>query len=84
MKHMANSTAQLFGIVGQRTPRLVDLCPGPAADTHCPQAVSDVLPCAGRRVIPLRGTPADGLIFSVRSDQRGPGCPLAWIDDPSV
>jgi hypothetical protein len=84
MKHIADSTDRLFGIVGQRNPCLVNLCPGPSADGDCPQAVADELPCAGKRVIPLRGTSANGLVFSVRSDQRGPGCPLAWVDDSSV
>jgi hypothetical protein len=84
VKRIADSTDRLFGIVGHRNPRLLDLCPGPTADDHCPQVEAGVLPCAGKRVIPLRGTPANGLVFSVQSDERGPECPLAWVDDPSV
>lgn len=84
MKHIVVSTDRLFGIVGPPNRRLENLCPGPSADGDCPQAVDDVLPCAGKRVIPLRGTAANGLIFSVGSEQRGPGCPLEWVDDPSV
>jgi hypothetical protein len=81
---MADATDRLFGIVGQRDPRLRELCPGPTVDDHCPQAVAGVLPCAGKRVVPLRGTPANGLIFSVLCDEHGPRCPLAWVGDPSV
>lgn len=81
MKPIADSSDRLFAIVGQREHRLANLCPGPSASGDCTRAGPGVLPCAGARVVPVRGTRADGLIFSVQSDDRGPRCPMAWVDD---
>ena len=72
---------RLFAITGRGAGHLDDLCPGPSADGTCPQAAGNHLPCAGARVIPLTGTDANGLPFSVPSAAHGPGCPLAWVDD---
>ncbi len=46
------------------------LCPGPQADGR--------VPCAGGRILALRGTWADGAWLSVGSD-AGPECPLAGM-----
>jgi hypothetical protein len=72
---------RLFAIVGRREGHFENLCPGPSAAGTCPQATGGPLPCAGARVVPLTGTGANGLPFSVPSDQRGPRCPLAWVDE---
>jgi hypothetical protein len=75
-----DSAERLFAIVGRRHRKLTNLCQGPSPDGQCPRAYAGELPCAGARVVPMRGTSADGLPFSVPADQHGPRCPLAWVD----
>jgi hypothetical protein len=75
------SADRMFAIVGHPEGHLENLCPGPSSAGLCPQAAGGQLPCAGHRVVPLTGAEANGLPFSVSSDQHGPGCPLAWVDE---
>lgn len=72
---------RMFAIVSRPKGHLENLCPGPSVAGTCPRAEGGPLPCAGARVVPLTGTDANGLPFSVPSDQQGPRCPLAWVDD---
>jgi hypothetical protein len=81
MHRTADSPDRMIAIVGRPEGHLENLCPGPSAAGTCPQAAGGPLPCAGARVVPLTGTDANGLPFSVPSDQHGPRCPLAWVDD---
>ena len=54
-------------------------CHGPAWDGLCPHTAGDGrVPCAGGRILPLRGTWADGAWLSV-SELAGPGCPLTGL-----
>jgi hypothetical protein len=80
MTTIGDSVARLFAIVSRQDGKLVDLCPGPSPDGRCPRAEAGQVPCAGERVVPLRGTTADGLPFSVAADASGPRCPLDWVD----
>jgi hypothetical protein len=75
-----DSAERLFAIVGRQHGKLVNLCPGPSPHGRCSRTGAGQLPCAGARVMPLRGTVADGLPFSVAADQPGPRCPLDWVD----
>ena len=70
---------RMFGIVGRHTGHLDALCDGPTPDGRCPQTGGGTLPCAGERVIPLSGTVADGLPFSISPAEAGPECPLSWV-----
>jgi hypothetical protein len=55
------------------------LCHGPVWDGLCPLAARDGrVPCAGGRVLALRGTWADGAWLEV-GDNAGPECPLAGM-----
>lgn len=71
---------RLFAIVSGQDGKLVNLCPGPFQDGDCSRAETGPVPCAGARVVPLRGTVADGLPFSVAVDASAPRCPLEWVD----
>jgi hypothetical protein len=71
---------RLFAIVSRLNGKLVNLCPGPSPDGRCSRAETGQVPCADARVVPLRGTTAVGLPFSVAADATGPRCPLAWVD----
>jgi hypothetical protein len=73
---------RLFAMVRAEDGRMVNLCPGPAPDGTCPRAANEagLVPCAGARVIPLHGTGADGLPFTVAADAQGTLCPMHWID----
>jgi hypothetical protein len=73
---------RFFSIVDPSSRRLVGLCTGPDDDGSCPTTAEGALPCEGRQVIPLRGTPVDGLPFTVTA-APSPVCPLAWIDSAS-
>jgi hypothetical protein len=73
---------RFFSIVDPSRRRLVGLCAGPDDDGSCPTTAEGALPCEGRQVIPLRGTPVDGLPFTVTA-APSPVCPLAWIDSAS-
>ena len=54
-------------------------CRGPVWDALCPRAAGNGrVPCAGGRILPLRGTWADGASLLV-GDQAGPECPLAGM-----
>ncbi len=54
-------------------------CHGPAWGDLCPRAATDGrVPCAGGRILALRGTWADGAWLSVGGD-AGPECPLAGL-----
>jgi hypothetical protein len=54
-------------------------CQGPMSDGLCPASANDgVVPCAGGRILPLRGTSADGA-WLVVADDAGPRCPLSWL-----
>jgi hypothetical protein len=75
-----DSSERLFAIVDRQDGKLVNLCPGPSPDGRCSRAETGEVPCAGARVVPMRGTVADGLPFSVPVDQQGPSCPLDWVD----
>lgn len=51
-------------------------CAGPGSDGGCPLgAEGQELPCAGRVIVPLHGTTADGRPLSIGL-QGGPFCPL--------
>jgi hypothetical protein len=76
-----DSPDRMFAIVSRRGGHLENICPGPSAAGTCPRDGSGPLPCAGARVVPLTGTDANGLPFSVPSGRLGPRCPLAWLDD---
>ena len=71
---------RLFAIVSNQDGKLVNLCPGPSPDGECASAANGLVPCAGARVMPLRGTVADGLPFSVGADATAPRCPLEWVE----
>jgi hypothetical protein len=75
-----DSADRLFAIVSRQDGKLTNLCPGPSPDGWCSRTEAGQLPCAGARVLPLRGTVADGLPFSVPGDQQGTRCPLDWVD----
>jgi hypothetical protein len=54
-------------------------CNGPVFDSLCPRAASDGhVPCAGGRILLLRGTWADGAWLRVE-DHAGPECPMAGL-----
>jgi hypothetical protein len=54
-------------------------CNGPVWDQLCPRASGNGrVPCAVGRVLPLRGTWADGAWVRV-SEHAGPECPLAGM-----
>jgi hypothetical protein len=72
---------RLFAIVSRADGRLQSLCGGPSEDGTCPNADKGMLPCAGTRVVPMAGTDADGLPFSVPAGEHAPRCPLAWVDE---
>lgn len=80
MGTIGDSADRLFAIVGREDGKLVNLCAGPSPDGRCPRTDAGQLPCAGARVMPLRGTIADGLPFSVAAGQQGPRCALDWVD----
>lgn len=80
MKAERDSSERLFAIVRRPGGHLDNLCPGPLPDGTCARVESGTLPCAGERVIPLRGTAANGLPFTVPAGLRGPRCPMAWVD----
>ncbi|MDQ2959584.1 MAG: hypothetical protein M3R48_00820 [Candidatus Dormibacteraeota bacterium] len=74
-------TDRLFAIARSGDGHMVNICPGPEADGTCPRASgSDLVPCAGARVIPLHGSGADGLPFSIPADAAGVACPMHWLD----
>lgn len=73
---------RLFAIVDGQDRSLLDLCTGPDDEGHCARRAPGAVPCAAARVVPLRGTRADGLPFSVPADAMGPTCPMAWVDHP--
>lgn len=55
------------------------LCHGPVWDGLCPRAAHDGrVPCAGGRVLALRGTWGNGAWLEV-GDNAGPECPLAGM-----
>ncbi len=55
------------------------LCHGPVWDGLCPHAEADGgVPCAGGRILLLRGTWAEGAWLSAPAD-AGPHCPLAGL-----
>ncbi len=57
----------------------VQRCHGPMWDGLCPQAEADgSVPCAGGRILALRGTWADGAWLTA-PDDAGPHCPLAGL-----
>lgn len=54
-------------------------CHGPVWGDLCPRAAPDgATPCAGGRILALRGTWANGAWLSV-ADNAGPECPLAGL-----
>jgi hypothetical protein len=54
-------------------------CHGPTSDGLCPRAEADgSVPCAGGRILPLRGTRTDGAWLAAPVD-AGPHCPLAGL-----
>ena len=71
---------RLFQIVDPVTNKLVDICTGPTPIGGCPRADTPPYDCIGLRVVPMRGTLADGLPFTATSARNG-RCPLAWVDD---
>ena len=79
MTRMTDPADRLFAIVSRPDGKLVNLCPGPSVDGRCSKDGTGLVPCAGARVVPLRGTMADGLPFSVGADATGPRCPLDWV-----
>lgn len=79
MARRADHSEHLFAIVDRLDGRLVDLCSGPVADGGCPRSEAGAPPCAGHRVIPMRGTRADGLPFSIPSTASGAVCPVGWL-----
>lgn len=79
----ADSAERLFAIVSRRDGTLMNLCAGPSPHGRCSRVERGEIPCAGARVIPMRGTAADGLPFSIASGQQGPVCPLTWLDQES-
>jgi hypothetical protein len=83
MGSRADSAERLFAIVSRRDCTLMNLCPGPSPDGRCSKAERGEVPCAGARVIPMWGTGADGLPFSIAAGQRAPVCPLKWLDQES-
>jgi hypothetical protein len=83
MGSRADSAERLFAIVSRRDGTLLNLCPGPSPDGGCSKAERGDVPCAGARVISMRGTAADGLPFSIAAGQQGPMCPLKWLDQES-
>ena len=72
---------RLFQIVDPETRKLVASCDGPDSRGDCPYRLGSLIPCAGLRVIPLSGTIANGLPFSVQR-REWDGCPLEWLTYP--
>jgi hypothetical protein len=71
---------RLFAMTEAGTRHALGFCHGPDTAGRCPSFVpGQPLPCAGRRVVPMRGTVADGLPFRVTAWADG-RCPLAWLD----
>lgn len=79
MTDAADQADRLFAIVSGPDREIENLCPGPTPDGRCPKADAGRVPCAGARVVPLRGTHANGLPFSVPADASAPRCPLDWV-----
>jgi len=80
MENIGDSADRLFAIVSRPNGKLMNLCQGPSLIGRCSRAETGEVPCAGARVVPMRGTAANGLPFSVAVDQRGPRSPLDWVD----
>jgi len=72
---------RLFAIVDPITHGLAGLCTGPDDAGSCPTTAAPH-PCNGLRVVPLRGTPGNGMPFTIVPGS-GNACPLAWVDAPS-
>ena len=75
---MDGTADRLFMIVDPATGRMVGLCQGPDHGSRCGQAEAPPLPCEGYRVVPVRGTSANGLPFSVGKTVSA-RCPMAWV-----
>jgi hypothetical protein len=70
---------RVVATIAMRDGRGTERCHGPAWDGHCPRPRSDgTIPCAGGRILPLRGTAADG-VWLAAPGGAGTRCPLAGL-----
>jgi len=70
-----------FMIVERWSEQPLGICSGPTNTGQCPHAKNGHVPCAGYKVIPLSGTAAHGLPFTV-TGTSGNECPVAWLCEP--
>jgi hypothetical protein len=77
----ADPQERLFLLIDPKSREVMGTCAGPAADGACPNAYAGHIPCERTKVLPMRGTVADGIPFSVVGDDWA-GCPLAWVSEP--
>lgn len=69
---------RLLLILDPRSRALVAQCSGPTTRGHCPRvAAGQVVPCAGRRIVPAYGTGIEGWRLTI-VDRDLTDCPLAW------
>jgi hypothetical protein len=72
-----------FMIVSRRDQQPLGVCSGPTNAGHCPYAKHGRLPCGGHKVIPLAGTVAHGMPFTINGTY-GNECPVAWLCAPEA
>jgi len=71
---------RLFVMLDPATDQIVSMCEGPTEDGRCPRTNEPPYLCQGLHLVGARGTPEQGLSFTV--NEMVPGrCPLAWIDE---
>jgi hypothetical protein len=70
-----------FMIVDRWSEQPLGICSGPTHSGQCPHAKDGQIPCAGRKVIPLSGTAAHGLPFTIMTGPTSE-CPVAWLCEP--
>jgi hypothetical protein len=64
-------------ILDRETRALLAHCSGPTTSGQCPNAAAgDLVPCAGRRIVPTYGTGIEGWRLTIL-DHQGTTCPLA-------
>jgi hypothetical protein len=73
-----NARARVL-VIDRDTGKVVAECHGASAFGMCPQAATgEVVPCAGRRLVPVADTGFEGWALDV-TDSAVEACPLAFL-----